>query len=85
MNRIEFVIRWREELVATCNEGVLVFEISMGTLHVYFPDVNRWVAQVPSWATEKWEEYKTACEIWCRNNRIPITYISDALVYEEKR
>ena len=38
MNQIKFNPRWKEELVAVSDEGVLILEIAMGTLHVYFPD-----------------------------------------------
>lgn len=36
MLKIKFSPRWREELVATCDEGVLIFEFTMGKNHVYF-------------------------------------------------
>ncbi len=83
--KISFAPRWREELVATSGEGVLIFELTMGKLHVYFPDKNRWEATVPAWAKEQWAVYKTACEDWCRANSIPITIADNALVYEEKK
>jgi hypothetical protein len=84
MYNISFNPRWREELVATSNEGTLVFELTMGKYHVYFPDKSKWVASVPDWAKEKWEIYSEACNEWCTNNKIPITITDDAHVYEEK-
>lgn len=82
--KITFNPRWREELVAVSDEGTLIFELTMGTLHVYFPDKDRWIASVPAWAKDRWDEYKTACTQWCNANHIPITIVSNALVYEEK-
>jgi RimJ/RimL family protein N-acetyltransferase len=49
MNQIKFNPRWKEELVTVSDEGILIFELSMGTLHVYFPDEEKWLASVPDW------------------------------------
>jgi len=85
MYRIEFTPRWREELVATCDEGILIFELTMGKNHVYFPDEEKWVTSVPTWAKDKWKVFFEACEAWCIRNHIPITIVENALVYAEKR
>ncbi|HXT10491.1 MAG TPA: hypothetical protein VN873_02935 [Candidatus Angelobacter sp.] len=50
MEQIEFKPRWREELQAISPEGKLIFELTMGRLHVYFPDQDRWLALAPDWA-----------------------------------
>lgn len=84
MNKIRFNPRWKEELEAVSNEGILIFELAMGKLHVYFPDQTRWVACVPGWAKEKWQFYLEACAQWCKQNKIPISIVNDAHVYEEK-
>ena len=84
-SNIKFNPRWREELVATSNDGILIFELTMGKLHVYFPDQNCWNRQVPVWAQGKWAEYKWACESWCMQNGIPISIVNNALVYEERQ
>jgi hypothetical protein len=84
MNTISFAPRWREELVATSADGVLIFEITMGELHVYFPDKTRWLATVPDWAKPQWEIYSEACSNWCKQNKIPLSFVDNALVYEEK-
>lgn len=84
MNTISFHPRWREELVASCAEGRLIFELTMGRYHVYFPDEVRWEHSVPDWARGRWKEFFQACSDWCRQERIPITLEADALVYEEK-
>jgi hypothetical protein len=85
MLKIEFTPRWREELVATSNEGVLIFELTMGQNHVYFPDKAKWIESVPEWAKDKWQDYVDACSQWCSGNGIPISIVDNALVYEEKK
>lgn len=84
MSKISFAPRWREELVATCDEGTLVFELTMGTYHVYFPDEHTWHNAVPGWARDKWKLFNKECSQWCSQNKIPITIVGDAIVYEEK-
>lgn len=81
---IEFAARWREELVARSPQGTLVFELTMGQLHVYFPDEARWRAVVPAWAREQWPAYRDACRAWCEAQRIPFTLVPDAHVSEER-
>lgn len=84
MSPIKFNPRWREELVAVSDEGVLILEIAMGTLHVYFPDEAVWSASAPGWAKEKWKDYLEACTSWCKENRIPISIVNNTFMYEEK-
>lgn len=81
---IRFTARWREELVATSEEGRLIFELTMGTYHVYFPDEETWKKSVPDWAKDKWELYEQECSRWCQQQHIPISIVYNALVYEEK-
>jgi len=85
MSKIEFTPRWREELVATSNEGILIFELTMGKHHVYFPDETKWMESVPAWAKDKWNEYLDACSQWCSRSGIPLSVVDYAVVYEEKR
>lgn len=85
MNPIYFTVRWREELVASSDLGTLVFELTMGKYHVYFPDQSQWQKSVPAWAANLWQHYYTQCSQWCAANKIPITITPDALVYEEKK
>lgn len=83
--QISFTPRWREELVAVCDKGTLIFELTMGSYHVYFPDEQRWEKEVPDWAKDKWKLFYNACTNWCSINKIPITITDNAIVYEEKR
>ena len=85
MPDIKFNPRWKEELVATSDEGILIFEITMGVLHVYFPDQKKWEAAAPDWAKNKWRIYMDSCTNWCKNNGIPISIVDNAYVYEERR
>jgi hypothetical protein len=84
MPGIKFSPRWREELVATSEEGTLVFELTMGTYHVYFPSKTIWKNSVPGWALPQWETYFEACKEWCERNNIPMSIVENGLVYEEK-
>jgi len=84
MHNIGFSIRWREELVVSSPEGSLVIEITMGKLHVYFPDEDLWKAQAPDWAKLKWEIYLEAAKDWCSQNNIPISVVPNTFIYEEK-
>ena len=70
MTTITFKPRWREELEAITAEGTLIFELTMGEYHVYFPDKKGWLKSVPEWAKDKWEIYSSACSDWCRQNKI---------------
>jgi hypothetical protein len=85
MGKIGFHVRWREEIVASSDEGSLVFEYTMGTDHVYFPDEQRWAGQAPAWAKGKWTDYKTAAEEWCKKNNVPFTISDNTFMYEEKK
>lgn len=77
-------MRWREELVATSEEGKLVFECTIAGFHVYFPSKTRWEGTAPEWAKPQWEVYYNACMEWCAKNRIPISLEDDGHMYEEK-
>lgn len=84
MDEIKFNPRWREELVATGERGTLIFEITMGTLHVYFPSLERWLLKAPLWAKEHLEKYENSCRKYCEQNKIPFTITDDAQFYEER-
>ncbi len=86
MKNIIFSARWREELDAISDEGVLTFELTMGRYQVYFPTQSRWLTQVPDWAKDQWEDYKNACVQWCQKEKIPIVFVDDAHVsFETKK
>lgn len=80
MGNIQFNPRWKEELVASSNEGTLIFEFTMGVSHVYFPTEELWMKEVPDWAKHRWNEFKTACERWCEENRIPMSVVENTYV-----
>jgi len=65
-------------------EGRLVFEFTVGQKHVYFPNQARWWTLAPEWAREQWQRYLEACQLWCQQERIPISVVGDAHFYEEK-
>lgn len=84
MSGIEFRPRWREELEAISPEGKLIFELTMGQMHVYFPDEARWQALAPEWAQGQWSRYVEACQSWCASNGIPLSIVPDAHFSEER-
>ncbi|MBF4506026.1 hypothetical protein IRZ83_05040 [Flavobacterium sp. JLP] len=84
MATIKFNSRWKEELVATSEEGSLVFEFTMGEYNVYFPTKDVWQTSAPEWAKQKWATYLDECKIWCTENNIPITIVDNGTVYEDK-
>jgi len=81
---IHFEPRWKEELVATSKDGVLIFEMTFGVYHVYFPTAERWALLVPAWAQSQWSVFRDACSQWCTQNRIPMSIEDNAYVYELK-
>jgi len=85
MLKIEFTPRWKEELVAKSQEGTLIFELTMGKDHVYFPSHIKWMDSAPEWAKDKWKEYFDGCSKWCSANNIPISVVENGWMYEEKR
>jgi hypothetical protein len=85
MLRIDFTPRWKEELVATCAEGVLIFEFTMGVNHVYFPNEEKWRQSVPEWAKDKWNQFYDECTNWCSRNNVPISVVDSTFVYAEKK
>ncbi|MGB4772668.1 MAG: hypothetical protein WBP58_14470 [Chitinophagaceae bacterium] len=85
MDIIRFQPRWKEEIVATSRRGKLVFEMTMGIDHVYFPSQVLWEKNAPEWAKPMWEEYMNACIRWCNNNSIPFTLADNTFMYEERK
>ena len=85
MDFIQFQPRWKEEIVANSRKGTLVFEMTMGVDHVYFPTKELWEKQAPEWAKALWETYYIECTRWCAQHRIPITLADNTFMYEQKK
>ncbi len=85
MEYIQFQPRWKEEIVASSRKGVLVFEMTMGINHVYFPTELLWLKDAPEWAKPLWKDYAEQCEQWCRSNRVPFTLVDNTYMYEERK
>lgn len=79
--RIDLQPRWREELVARSEQGTLVFELTMGKMHVYFPDAVLWASSVPKWAIPLRPDFESACQDWCQRQGIPMTVTGNTFVY----
>jgi hypothetical protein len=80
-----FQPRWKEEIVATSKRGILVFEMTMGVDHVYFPSQVKWDKDAPEWAKPLWEEYMNECIKWCNNNSVPFTLADNTFMFEERK
>lgn len=83
MSEIEFRQRWREELEAVAYGRTLVFELTIGRWHLYFPSEERWAQIAPEWAKPRWAEYHEAAAAWCKARRFPMTVVDDAHMSEE--
>lgn len=79
--RIDLQPRWREELVARSEQGTLVFELTMGKMHLCFPSPELWASSVPPWALPLWPEFEQACRDWCQRQAIPMTVTDHTFVY----
>jgi hypothetical protein len=79
-NALQFRIVWKEELEVTSSKGVLVFEITIGQIHVYFPSRDLWLKCAPPWAITQWEFYLDATKAWCKENNIPISVVDNTFM-----
>jgi len=77
---IKYHPKWKETLVGSIEENIFYVEMTMGTLHVYFPTEEAWNASAPLWARDKWEAAKEAAKDWCREQNIPLTIDNAAWV-----
>ena len=77
---ITYNARWKELLVGRIGENCFHVELSMGTLHVYFPTEKIWDDFAPPWAKGKWGTAKEAVELWCVKENTPITIDDKAWV-----
>jgi hypothetical protein len=80
----KFQPKWKEELIGTIDGKQFSIELTMGTLHVYFPTAVKWESSAPIWAKGKWDQVKIDLEDWCRKERIPLTIEENAWVDFEK-
>lgn len=83
-SKVLFHPRWKEELVGTMDGRQFVTEITMGSLHVYFPTKLRWEAAAPDWAKGQWERVKADLEEWCASENIPLNFEDNAWVTFDK-
>ena len=80
-----FEPRWKEELVCSCDEGRLVFELTMGTLTVYLPTRDKWAGSAPEWAKPLYDEIHDALEVWAKSQAIPLVIDGSAAVTLDDR
>lgn len=80
MAEITFQPRWKELLDCRTPWGEFSVELTMGVLHVYFPDEARWQKDVPVQFRDKWRSVVAALEAWCAQQKIPLSVQNDAWV-----
>ena len=78
--KTKFQPKWKEELIGTIDGKQFTVELTMGTLHVYFPTAEKWEASAPIWAKGKWEQVKIDLADWCLKEKIPLTIEQNAWV-----
>ena len=80
MAEITFQPRWKELLDCRTPWGEFSVELTMGVLHVYFPDEARWTKDAPTPFHDKWRAVFAALEAWCTQQEIPLSVRTDAWV-----
>jgi len=60
--------------------GEFCVEITMGVLHVYFPDEAMWKKSAPAHQQDKWPAISDELRRWCAQQKIPLSIESDAWV-----
>lgn len=71
MKSFTFNIRWKEELDGFVDGHRFTVEITMGSLHVYFPSEEIWEKNAPEWAKGMWQEASDATARWAAGQSIP--------------
>ena len=79
-SQIAFSPRWKEMLDCCTPWGSFAVELTMGVLHVYFPDEAKWKKDVPARLREKWPDIVGELRRWCENQNIPLSIVSDAWI-----
>lgn len=65
--------KWKEELVGNYGDYYFSVELTMGILHVYFPEESTWANNAPDWAVGKWSEARDVAKEWADSQNIPFT------------
>jgi hypothetical protein len=75
--------RWKEEVAWECEGKTLVFEMTFGEFHVYFPTIERWQKSAPDFAKSRYEEILDDVRKWSEVNNIPFTIDEQAWMRSE--
>jgi hypothetical protein len=78
--QFSFTPRWKEELICRTPWAVFTAEITMGVLHVYFPDEAKWKKDLPEHLHDKWAQVVQELESWCKNQNIPLSLVPDGWI-----
>ena len=78
--KFSFQPKWKEELVCSTPWAIFTVELTMGVLHVYFPDEAKWKKALPEHLHAKWGEVVQELERWCKKESIPLSLVPDAWI-----
>lgn len=76
--------RWKEELVCETPWATFVVEITMGKLHVYFPDEQKWMRITAGELQGHWHDIIGELKQWGAAQGIPVSFDSEAWLQLEK-
>ena len=77
---IQYRAKWKELLVGLIGNHSFSVEMTMGTLHVYFPTEEKWNESAPQWAIGQYGIAREEVINWCSKEEIPVTFESHAWV-----
>ena len=63
-----FTPKWKEELVCETPWAKFTVEMTMGSLHVYFPNEEKWKSSVPEHLHDKWAAICVELQPWCQKH-----------------
>ena len=78
--KYEFEMKWKEDLYCKAKEGTLIFEITMGVYHVYFPTESKWNKDAPEWARHQYANVLTELRAWCEEKNIPLSLVDNGSI-----
>lgn len=79
-SKFSFTPKWKEELVCRTPWAAFTVEITMGVLHVYFPDEAKWKKDLLGHLHDKWSEVVQELGRWCEKEKIPLSLVPDAWI-----
>lgn len=75
--------RWKELLIWKNDSHTLIFEMTMGVMHIYLPTREAWLKAAPVFAQQRYDEICDDIRAWATASNIPITFDDIAWVETE--